>query len=379
MLSMGADHDVLLRYMIKHSEMIENKFGAIEEKIEKLKETCEISDNSRISGIFQKLSNEDMINELNFNDLDNELLVKSNSETNKYVNSTQAFTRKIQSLSYSRKKSNRIASKNSITQNSIALYSTWDLFINKVMSSKMIKEECVKINQILSDEIFSCLTENSQFSGFDAYSYKVFISKAFEYICTCEKKASNIYIIMYMFRVFSNVIIKCKEADINQDTDSDLKQKIEEDILNIFDTSKNIQNLFTLISEDMEKNIYNDQIFTLSSYFMNNMLNVRPFSSQEKFKIMFMNHASSQSFFKKIDKYFSIFSNKITEGVLEKKFRLDDHSSTATDKPYYANEILERQIIECLKGLCSKSNTFMQDYMRSQFKNNRTYNFVDIL
>ena len=150
---------------------------------------------------------------------------------------------------------------------------------------------------------------------------------------------------MYMFRVFSNVIIKCKEADINQDTDSDLKQKIEEDILNIFDTSKNIQNLFTLISEDMEKNIYNDQIFTLSSYFMNNMLNVRPFSSQEKFKIMFMNHASSQSFFKKIDKYFSIFSNKITEGVLEKKFRLDDDSSTATDKPYYANEILERQII----------------------------------
>ena len=76
MLSMNTDHDVLLRYMLKHSEMIENKFGAIEEKIEKLKETCEISDNSRISGIFQKLSNEDMINELNYKDLDNELLVK---------------------------------------------------------------------------------------------------------------------------------------------------------------------------------------------------------------------------------------------------------------------------------------------------------------
>ena len=83
MLSMGADHDVLLRYMLKHSEMIENKFGPIEEKIEKLKETCEISDNSRISGIFQKLSNEDMINEFNFKDIDNELLVKSNSEANK--------------------------------------------------------------------------------------------------------------------------------------------------------------------------------------------------------------------------------------------------------------------------------------------------------
>ena len=131
--------------------------------------------------------------------------------------------------------------------------------------------------------------------------------------------------------------------------------------------------------ENMDENIYNDQIFTLSSYFMNNMLSVRPLSSQEKFEIMFINHASSQSFFTKIDKYLKIFSNKITKGVLKKKFRLDDDSSTATDKPYYANEILERQIIECLKGLCSKSNTFMQDYMRSQFKNSRTYNFVDIL
>ena len=184
---------------------------------------------------------------------------------------------------------------------------------------------------------------------------------------------------MYMFRMFSNIIIRCKQADIGLDTDLGRKRKIEDDILNIFDTSKNVQNLFTLMSENMDENIYNDQIFTLSSYFMNNMLSVRPLSSQEKFEIMFINHASSQSFFTKIDKYLKIFSNKITKGVLKKKFRLDDDSSTATDKPYYANEILERQIIECLKGLCSKNNNFMQDYMRSQFKNSRTYNFVDIL
>ena len=179
--------------------------------------------------------------------------------------------------------------------------------------------------------------------------------------------------------MLSNIIIKCQQADTGQDTDSDLKHKIEENILDIFDTSKNIQNLFTLISEDMDKNIYDDQIFTISSYFMNNMLYVRPFSCQEKFEIMFVNHASSQSFFKKIDKYFSIFSNKITKGVLEKQLKLDDDTSTAADKPYYANEILERQVIECIKGLCSKSNDFMQDYMRFQFKNNRTYNLVDIL
>ena len=181
-----------------------------------------------------------------------------------------------------------------------------------------------------------------------------------------------------MFRVFSNIIIRCKQADQGQDTDIDLKGLIEDNILNIFDTSKNVQNLFTLMSENMDDNIYNDQIFTLSSYFMNNMLSVRSFTIQEKFKLMFSSHASSQSFFTKINKYFTIFSNKVAKGVLNEKLKLDDVNAVS-DKPYYANEILERQIIECIKGLCSKSNTFMQDYMRSQFKNSRTYNLVEIL
>ena len=86
---MVSVHNVLLKYMLKHSDMIENKFQVIEEKIERLKEICEISENSRISGIFQKLSNEDMIDEMSYKDIDDELLVKSNSGINKNMISSQ--------------------------------------------------------------------------------------------------------------------------------------------------------------------------------------------------------------------------------------------------------------------------------------------------
>ena len=89
LFSMDRDHNVLLKYMLKHSDMIENKFQVIEEKIERLKEICEISENSRISGIFQKLSNEDMIDEMSYKDIDDELLVKSNSGINKNMISSQ--------------------------------------------------------------------------------------------------------------------------------------------------------------------------------------------------------------------------------------------------------------------------------------------------
>ena len=53
------------------------------------------------------------------------------------------------------------------------------------MTSRVIKDECVKINKVLSDAIFNCLTNAKQINtNLDVYSYKVFISNAFEYICT---------------------------------------------------------------------------------------------------------------------------------------------------------------------------------------------------
>ena len=61
------------------------------------------------------------------------------------------------------------------------------------MTSRVIKDECVMINKVLSDAIFSFLINAKQINtNLDVYSYKVFISNAFEYICTREKKASNI-------------------------------------------------------------------------------------------------------------------------------------------------------------------------------------------
>ena len=77
--SMNDSNDVRLGYVREYSEMIEHKFGAIENKIQNMKETCEASHNIKILSIFQKSSNEDMINESNDNDTSTDLLMKSNT------------------------------------------------------------------------------------------------------------------------------------------------------------------------------------------------------------------------------------------------------------------------------------------------------------
>lgn len=103
---------------------------------------------------------------------------------------------------------------------------------------------------------------------------------------------------------------------------------------------------------------------------------MRPENTQDKFKIMFQNHSGSQSFFTKIEKYISIYSSKIVNGVLKEKYESTEYTDEASNRPYYIDKSLEKQMIILIQSLCSKGNTFMQNYMRDQEDNNRTYNLV---
>ena len=115
--SMNDSNDVRLGYMLEYSEMIEHKFGAIRNKIQNMKETCEASHNIKILGIFKKSSNEDMINELNDNDTSIDLLMKSNTQSLGNILPSQAISQKSLNSRFTRKKINRVASKNFVTQN----------------------------------------------------------------------------------------------------------------------------------------------------------------------------------------------------------------------------------------------------------------------
>ena len=162
------------------------------------------------------------------------------------------------------KKNNKVISKQAVAMESKLLHETWDRYVDKLMSSKKVNKEVKSIQKNFSDEIFNGLTDIEDTNTLNAYSYKVFVSNSLEYICKCKKEASNIFIVTYMFRTLANLLDRCKVIDLEDDLDVDFIEYVNENILDILDTTKNTKLIFALLSENMDGNIYNDQLFMIS-------------------------------------------------------------------------------------------------------------------
>ena len=91
---------------------------------------------------------------------------------------------------------------------------------------------------------------------------------------------------------------------------------------------------------------------------------------------MFKNHPSSEKFFSTIEKYLSIYRSKIENGVLKESYINTILIDEASNRPYYIDKSLEKQMVLLLKNLCSQGNHFMQDYVRDQTMNYKTFNLV---
>ena len=388
---LGSTEDYRYEEIKDFKDLMENALDELDRATEYFVWKAKQSPNPEMIEFFKTFSDYQEFSE--FRDEDNNIeetknnLVRSNSKvadipTQKSNEENSLFTVKkliglAKNQNVSKPKKNKIvAAKQSKLQKSLVLHSTWEQYVDKLMKSKTINKEIKSFHNNFSDAIYSALTDIDHVDNLDAYSFKVFISNALEYICYCKKEASNIFIVTYMFRTFANVLDKCKIIDIQDDIDVDLEEYINENILDILDTTKNTKMMFTLLSENMDGNIYSDQIFMIGCYYLNKLLYVRTATTQEKFEIMFKNHSGSQAFFTKVDKYINIYSSKIANGVLKESYENSVYTDEASNRPYYIDKSLEKQMVILLKSFCMQGNTFMQDYMRDQTENNRTYNLV---
>lgn len=199
------------------------------------------------------------------------------------------------------------------------------------------------------------------------------------YISICEKNTGTIYITVFSFRILSNVVRLCIKDLENADGLTEKKSNfINKNILDILDTLKNIFLIFNLLIENSENVSFKDEIFMSACNFANKLFSVRTESMQVKFQAMFFHHPSSQSFFKRIEDYLTIYENKIKRNLLR------EHLSKARNKKifsvvYYENNNLEKLIITLLMNLCKGGNEFMQNYLKEQTLNNTSYNFVEII
>ena len=71
-----------------------------------------------------------------------------------------------------------------------------------------------------------------------------------------------------------------------------------------------------------------------------------------------------------------VYSDKINKGILKQFFAKQKYTDELSPKSYYVDKNLEKQIIDFFRLLCKNGNPFMQNYMKKQSNNSRSYNIV---
>jgi hypothetical protein len=145
------------------------------------------------------------------------------------------------------------------------------------------------------------------------------------------------------------------------------------------DTLRNVNYMFSVLSDDDDKNPFREELFMIITYFLNKLLTVRTTSVQLKFKGIFLNDSGCQNFFSKINQYLKILTQKVNNGTLMKFYARQNYTDELSPKSYYVDKNLEKQIIDFIKLLCKNGNTFFQNYMKKQINNSRTFNMIAIV
>ena len=145
------------------------------------------------------------------------------------------------------------------------------------------------------------------------------------------------------------------------------------------DTLRNCNYIFGVLCEVDDSNIFQDEVFMVTMYFLNKLLIVRTNSVQQKLEGIFKNHSGNQAFFNHINRYLRSYISKIRKNVLQPFFAKQKYTDELSEKSYYIDKNLEKQIIDFLRLTCKNGNRHMQNYMKKQSNNTRTFNMVYII
>lgn len=155
---------------------------------------------------------------------------------------------------------------------------------------------------------------------------------------------------------------------------------IKENILNNIDTQRNISMLFSILCNSNENDhLYSTEVFSVTLYFMNKILLSTPETIQAKFLTFFENDTSSENFFSQCHNFISIHLDKLEKGILIEEYMGKKYTDEISSKSYFIDKNLEKQIVSMTSLLCCKTNYEMQEYMRNQSKNSKSYNMVKLM
>jgi len=157
------------------------------------------------------------------------------------------------------------------------------------------------------------------------------------------------------------------------------KYRINTNILDIMDTLRNTNYIFAVLSDSEVKASLKDDVFMIVMYYLNKLLAVRTDSVQKKLTGLFKNNSGCQNLFSKFYQYLKNYQNKINKGMLRSFLSKQKYTDELSPKSFYVDKNLEKQIIEFFRLTCKNGNSFMQNYMKKQYNNSKSFNMVSLV
>lgn len=135
--------------------------------------------------------------------------------------------------------------------------------------------------------------------------------------------------------------------------------------------------IFKILSSSKDDSFcYSNEIFSITAYFCNKLLQLRPASVQEKFLGFFKTDSTSQHFFMQCNEYLKVHMDKLNRNTLKAFYSRHNYTDELSETCYLIDKNLEKQVVTLLKNFCLQDNTEMQDYLREQTYNAKSYNMI---
>lgn len=103
---------------------------------------------------------------------------------------------------------------------------------------------------------------------------------------------------------------------------------------------------------------------------------MRPKSVQTKFLGFFKTDSTSQHFFKQCHEYIQVHIDKLTKGTLRHFYSRQKYTDELSQTCYLVDKNLEKQVVSLLKNFCLQDNREMQNYIREQTNNTKSFNMI---
>lgn len=193
----------------------------------------------------------------------------------------------------------------------------------------------------------------------------------------CEKEKYNIYPIIYTYKVHAEVLrIAQNNIEEQKLSDSDIKD-IKQKVLDLYDTEEKISAIYKLMCQSCHNSyVYSDDVFSIICYFLNNLMEVRPKSLQDKLMVLFEKRAYSQKFFKQIHTSYIIdHIKKLNSGNFIEIY--SRQTGTVTSASYLIDQNSEKQVLRFVNLLACSQDPQVREYLLKQRFSDKSYDLVE--